>query len=580
MRVADTNIDLPPVLKQEGPAKIRRKTIVGAGLLLVSEVSTTATSDRPQILDSRETPFVTTPIKRVRPPRVVMQKLLLKTLRRRSAGVEWVPPTDSDLAALQTFSPLSKNGAPKTTNPRIISSRTIGTRTEDSVPKLHLERVLAGKMILETEKPRGEIVEPKENNADLLEAPEEQPETQSLVDGSAIGVDRLSLTQLSKKLLVAELTIGIEDLSLTQLVGKQFGDESIFESLSLAQPPEKLLEGELIGIEDLSLTQVAGNQFGDESIFKVAEIPKKLLGKPTIEIDIGNPPLLELSQKTLGDGLVAWVDNLSPMDKTTEEGEVIDIQQHPHSQNYASFNTALQTTPQVLHYPVSTSCQSARHFECPTTARRNSTKPVHLNRIINRKIKTKLQPKITNLRNVQHCLTDKVSTNIHQAPALRMEVLEGGEAMELTFSENSTVRTTGGNSLGSGVGCQSQPGEEQGMVEVTNDSMDGVEVSVGSGVVYAIGHGGGGKYMFGDGKSAISRPEHCFSLANVLSSLTLDGPSTASGQNLRRFATASVSRRISVPVRVSWTDWGAGSPSNSTDILPVTPKVYYHLIQQ
>lgn len=570
MKVVDTNIDLPPVPRQAGPAEIRGETIAGAGLLLVSEVSnTTAASDLPQILDSKETPFMTTPIKRVKPSRVVMQKLLLKTLRRRSVNVEWVPPTDSDPVAVQICSPLSKNGHPKTINPRIISSRTrtIRTRTEDLVPKLHLERVLAVKKILETGGPRGEIAEPKENDVCLLEVPEEQPETQPLVDGPTIEVDNLSLTQFSKKLLGEEPTIGIEDLSLTQLVEKQFGDESIFEveNLSLAQLPEKLLEGELIEIEDLSPTQLVEKQFGDESIFEVTQIPKKLLEKPTIEVDIGNPSLLELSQKTLGDRLVVWVDNLSLTDKPTEEGEMVYIQQHPHSQNYASFNAALQVTPKVLRHPVT------------TTSRRRSTKPVHLDRTVNRKIKIKVQPKIANLRNVQHCLTDKISTNIHQAPALRMEVSEGAVAMELILSENSTVPITGGNSLGPGVGCQSQPGEEQEMIVGTNDAMDGMEVSVGSGIACSIGHGGGrGKHKLEDGKPAISRLHHCSSLVNVLSAFTPDGPSMASGQNLRRFA--SVSRRISAGV--SWTDWGAGSLSSRTNTLPMTPKVYYHLIQQ
>lgn len=555
MGVADTKIDLPPALKQAGAAKIQGETIASAGLLLVSEVSnTTAACDLPQIVDSKETPFVTTPIKRVKPPRVVMQKLLLKTLRRRSVNVEWVPSTDSDPAAVHIFSRLSKNGPPKTISPRIISSGIIGTRTEYLVPKIHLDHVLAVKETLKPEKPREDITEPRENNADLLEVPEEQPETHSLVDESTIGVDNLSLTQPSK-LLGEELTIGmgdlyltpilekqfgdksifegqslsleypekkpldgelirIEDLYLTQLVEKQFGDKSIFEveNLSLEQHPEKkLLEGELIRIEDLSFTQPAEKQFGDKSIFKVenlslAQIPEEPLGKPTIEVNIENSPLLKPPQKMLGDGLVVWVDNLSPMDKPTERGEMVDIQQHSHSQNYASPNAASEVTPKVLRHPATTFHQGTRHCEYPTTSRRRSTEPVNLDKTINRKIKTKVQPKIANLANLQHCFVDKISVNFHQAPALRMKVPEGGVAMELTFSENSTVPTTGGYSLGPGVGCQSQPGEEQGMIVSTNDDMDGVEVSVGSGIAYAIGHGGGGKHKLEDGKPVVSRP--------------------------------------------------------------------------
>lgn len=218
MRAADTNIDLLPVSKQEDPAKIREETIADAELLLVSEASgITATSGLPYIKDSavlgysKEIPFLTTPIKRRKPPLVVMQKLLLKTLRRRSANVEWTPSTDSDPTVIQIFSPLSANRISGAISSRIISGGTIGTRTRHLVPKLLLEHALViqndrgdnGKKlknILETEEPTKEVAGSREDQS-LLEISDERPEALSLVDGSTIRVKNLSVTQLPKKLL-------------------------------------------------------------------------------------------------------------------------------------------------------------------------------------------------------------------------------------------------------------------------------------------------------------------------------------------------------------------------------------------
>lgn len=525
MRAAGTNIHLSPVWKQEDPAKIRGETIAHAELLLVSEAPdiTATSSGLPYIEDravSKETPFLTTPIKRRKPPRVVMQKLLLKTLRRRLTNVEWTPSTDSDPAVVQISSPSSANRISGTIGSWVISGGTIGTRTRDLVPKLLLEHALAiqsdqgdnGKKlknILEAEEPKKEVAGSRENQ-NLLEALEERPEVLSLVNGSTIGVENLSVTQLPKKLLREEPATGIEDLSRTQFLEEPLGDESVIqvESLSLTQFPEKLLEP--TEIEDLSLPHPIEKQFGGKPIIEVGDLTltqfsRKPLGeKHTMEIEI-----LSLSQnvgKTLEDESIVQVENISHMgiaEKPLEEGEGVDIeQQHLHSQNYNSSTTAAQVTLKVLRHPVAASHRGARGSGYLTTSRRRSTEFVHLGRTINRKMKTRAQPKIVNKHNVENCLTDKIFGTC-QATDLGMEYSEEGTAMELAFPEDATVPTSEGNFPGLGIGCQPQLWGEQGTVVDGSEGMDGVEISAGSGA-HAPGHGGKGKRQFENGKPATS----------------------------------------------------------------------------
>lgn len=531
MRAAGTNIDLSPVSKQD-PAKIRGETIADAELRLVYEASdttdiTATSSGLPYIEDravsrySKETPFLTTPIKRGKPPRVVMQKLLLKTLRRRSTNVEWTPSTDSDPAVVQIFSPSSANRTSGTIDSWAISGGIIGTRTKDLVPKLLPEHTLAihsdqgdnGKKlknILEAEGPKKEVAGSRENQ-NLLEVPGKRPEVLSPADGSIIGFENLSVTK-PPKLSLGEPATEIENLSHTQFLEEPLGDGSTIqvENLSVTRFPEKLLEP--TKIEDLSLPQPIEKQFGGEPIIEVdvgdltlAQFSQKPLGeKPTVEVEILSLP--QNLGKTLGDESIVQVENISHMviaEKPLEEGEGVDIgQQRLRFRNYNSSTTAAQVTLKVLHHSVTTSRRGARGSGYLTTSRRRLTEFVYLGRTINRKMKKRTQFKIVNKHNVENCLTDKIF-GICQATDLRMEDSEEGTAMELAFPEDATVPTTGGNFPGLGIGCQPQLLGEQGTGMNGSEGMDGVEISAGSGA-HAPGHGGKGKRQLENGKPATS----------------------------------------------------------------------------
>lgn len=527
MRAAGTNIDLSPVSKQEDPAKIRGETIADAELLLVFEASdiTTTSSGPPYIEDravsgySKETPFLTTPVKRGKPPRVVMQKLLLKTLRRKSTNIEWTPSTDSDPAVVQIISPSSANRISGTIGSWVISGGTIGTRTGDLVPKLLLDHTLAihsdqgdnGKKlknILEAGEPKKEVAGSRENQ-NMLKVPEKRPEVLSLADGSTIGFENLSVTKLPKKLSREEPATKIEDLSHAQFLEEPLGDGPIIqvENLSITRFPEKLLEP--TKIEDLSLPQPIEKQFGGEPIIEVGDLTltqfsQKPLGeKHTMKVEILSLP--QNLGKALGDESIVQVENISHMvivEKPLEEGEGVDIgQQRLRSRNYNSSTTAAQVTLKVLRHPVAASRRGTRGSGYLTTSRRRSTEFVYLGRTINRKMKIRAQFKIVNKHNVGNCLTltDKIF-GICQATDLRMEE---GTAMELDFPEDATVPTTGGNFPGLGIGCQPQLWGEQGTEVDGSERMDGVEISAGSGA-HAPGHGGKGKRQLENGKPATS----------------------------------------------------------------------------